>query len=268
LKKELLVLYKLPNSNITLPSKWSKVSTYQLLNKLGCPVLKSILVTDPSTINQYILNEIIDYLQSDVSTLRFQYTKPCLNPIRGGSIVPLSIDSLSSFLNDDYQLWFMSPLDRLKNSFGINVCYSRSFELIIYEIVGQGFDVSDLNRGDLNPHEIIYLHPKFDRGYYNNLLFRIKVNIVNENEYLESIKYRIIKLSKMGIPVSKSFFNSKFKSLPLSILEKVDKYTTSIFEYFGYNQELNISLSVTEKNKLVFWDIQNFKNKYEALYEE
>jgi len=262
------VLYKLPSNDINVPSNWSKVFTYQLLYRLGCPVMKSVLLSDTKAISQSILDEIKDYLESNQTTLRFQYIKPNSKPIRGGSIVTLDSQCISKYISDEYLLWFMNPLDRLKNKYGINVTFNKHLEKIIYEIVGQGFDVSDLNRGDLKPHETLLLNPSYDRGYYDSLLYRIGVEIIEEKEFFKSIEYRISKLSNMGISVSTDIFNAKFIPLPLSILEKIDKYTTNVFEHFQYNEDINISLSVTEDYKIIFWDIQTFKNKYETFKEK
>ena len=259
------MLYKLPNSEIQIPESWSKVKTYQLLSKLGCPVLKSVLLTDSKELSHSSIFEIRHHLQSTQSTLRFQYVNPNSKPIRGGNLINLDLKSLNKFRSDEYQLWFMSPLDRLENNYAINVAYRKNFDQIIYEIVGHGFDASDLNRGDLNPHEIIYLNPPHDRGYYGYITYRIKVDIINQAEYLESINNRIAKLSRMGIVVNKSRFCSNFKPLTLSLLERIDKYTKRVFEYFDYAEDVNISMSITSSNKIIFWDIQTFKNKYETL---
>jgi len=265
LKEVSLVLYKLPNSEIQIPKNWSKVETYQLLSKLGCPVLNSVLLTDSKELSQASIHEIQHHLQSNYSTLRFQYINPNSKPIRGGNLVKLDLLSLNKFRSNDYQLWFMSPLDRLENNYAINITYRKNFDQIIYEIVGKGFDASDLNRGDLNPHEIIYINPPQDRGNYGYITYRLKVNIVDRAEYLESINKRMVKLSKMGISVYRNKFCSSFEPLPLSMLESIDKYTTRVFEYFDYDEDINISMSITSSNKLIFWDIQTFKNKYETL---
>ncbi len=264
----LLVLYKLPNSKINLPSGWSKVSTYQLLYNLGCPVMKSILLTDSNALSESIINEIKDYLQSEQATLRFQYIKPNSNPIRGGSLVTLDVESLSKYISEEYILWFMTPLDRLKNKYAINIGYNKHSEQIIYEIVGQGFDASDLNRGDINPHQTIYFNPAYDRGYYNSLLYRINVEIIKYDDYSNSIIERTAKLSRMGISISEDTFCHQFTPLPFSIIEKLDKYTTNILEYFKYNENVNISLSISENYKIFFWDIQTFENKYETFKEK
>ena len=92
-----------------------KIATYQFLAKVGCPVFESILFDENEEINKEKLEIVRRVLKSDYCTIRYKYTKPCSNPIRGGNKSLITIKDLSSEIVSNTQMWLLQPIDRTKN---------------------------------------------------------------------------------------------------------------------------------------------------------
>ena len=138
----------LPNENYDNKEN-EKIQTYQFLAHAGCPVFNSVLFEQDEQLNDEKISKIKTILNSEYCTVRYQYVKPTLNPIKGGNKSKISISDLNRRKIDGTLMWLLESIDRTKNLYGINVYVNRIREFITIEIVGKGFDVSDLNRGDI-----------------------------------------------------------------------------------------------------------------------
>jgi hypothetical protein len=258
------VLYLLPSNSFTPDPYSTKILTYLRLWKLGCPVLKSAVLTNKQDLEQ--LDRVISHLNSDICTLRFQYTKPCSSPIRGGNAVAISKHDLEMYWSSDRFLWPMEPTNRLSNRYGINIGYFVYEDKIIFEIVGQGFDVADINRGYITPHQRIQVRVPEDRSAYGEIWKGASINIVSQEKYYESVSTRKLNLAKMGLKVHRLQFPRHFKPISLRMLERVDRFAQRIFESYNYAQDVVTSCSILQDDRVIFWDIQTGENKYAALY--
>lgn len=259
------MLYLLPNRAFCPNPYWAKVVTYLRLWRLGCPVLNSAILTEKQDLEY--LGEVVSHLGDSVCTLRFQYTRACRSPIRGGNAVAITKTDLERFWSDDRVLWPMEPTNRLSNRYGINIAYISHEKRIVFEIVGRGFDVADINRGYITPHQIIKVNTPEDRGFYGEIWKRASVSIVSEDEYHNSASIRRANLEKMGLDVSKLQFDQSFSPITLSMLERLDRFAQPVFESYAYAYDIVMSCSILEDGRTVFWDIQTGENKYAALYE-
>ena len=130
------------------------------------------------------------------------------------------------------------------------------------EIVGQGFDVSDINRGDITPHQIIILPDP--RYRYSEIWKGARIRIVDQVTYAESLRLRRKKLKLMGIKGPYTLPH-KFRPISLSLLEKLYWYAQPVFAMSGYKELTVLSCSVLQGGRIVFWDIQTPRSKYAAL---
>lgn len=260
------MLYLLPSdNNLALPPHWEKIATYLNLWRLGCPVLKSAILTEREDINTECINRIVSHLSSSLCTLRFQYVSPCSSPIRGGNIEEITKENLERFWSEYRILWPMEPVNRLTNLYGINITYIPFEEKITFEIVGRGFDVSDINRGDISPHQIIKLnHPNRRNGEISK---NASTYIISDNEYNYSQLCRKEKLNKIGVNTKDLKFDPAFKPISLGLLSILDKYAQRVFKSYNH-KEVVISCTIIENGNIVFWDAQTPRGKYETLYEK
>lgn len=237
-----------------------KVETYLLLSRCRCPVFKSILLEQNECIDQNKINLIREYLGSDECTIRYQYIIKNSSPVKGGNKYRIEIDTITTQQQEGALLWLMSPIDRTKNLYGINIY--KNIHCINIEIVGEGFDVSDLNRGQIIPHQSIYLEYPIRMGYNYEWWKFIKVSLMNELEYNKTLVTRFAKLKKFGLNVNqKEFFKLKYKPLSFDKLEELLMYFNQIDEKLKNQKEFVVSCSVNFDGTFVFWDIQTPQKK-------
>lgn len=254
----------LPNSSYKNP-KNEKITTYQFLASVNCPVFDSVLFEEKEEITNSKIEQVKDILKSDYCTIRYQYTKPSTNPVRGGNRVKLSLEELNKKIVDGTQMWLLQPIDRTQNIYGVNLYVKRDAKLFIMECVGRGFDVSDINRGDISPHESITFEYPIRDGWQNEWWKFVKVEIVNQFEFKNDKLVRLKKLDKMGVQATEEIFDHKFIPLDCALIEKLMQYTKSIDGGWKGSDEYIVSASMNNNGKFVFWDIQTPTGKKKIL---
>lgn len=254
----------LPNNFYKNP-KNEKITTYQFLASVNCPVFDSVLFEEREEITDSKIDQIKNILKSDYCTIRYQYTRPSTNPVRGGNRIKLSLDELNKKIVDGTQMWLLQPIDRTQNIYGINLYVKRDAKLFIMECVGRGFDVSDINRGDISPQESIEFEYPVRKGWQNEWWKFIKVEIVNQFEFENEKLIRLKKLDKMGIHATEEIFDHKFIPLDCALIEKLMQYTQSIDKHWKASDEYIVSASMNKNGKFVFWDIQTPMGKKNIL---
>lgn len=254
----------LPNQNYNF-QKNEKISTYQFLSKAGCPVFDSILFEENEELTKEKLLMIKDVLKSEYCTIRYQYVKPAINPIRGGNKSLIDLEELEKKKVEGTQMWLLQPIDRTKNIFGINLMVNRNNNSFVIECVGKGFDISDINRGDISPHESIYFKYPIEMGFQNEWWKFIKIDLISQKKFNDDKIVRLNKLRKFGLNVDNNIFDSNFNSLDCSLIEKLINYVDKIDSYWNESNEYIVSVSMNYDGSLVFWDIQTPKGKTNIL---
>lgn len=239
-------------------NKLEKISSYLELVRLGFPVLKSILITEINDLSN--IKFIKDYFSSDFCTLRYQYICTCKSPIRGGNIIKINYDLLKKEWNNSYYLWLLEPTNRTSNLYNINITYFPNNREIVLEILGKGFDISDLNRGDIYPHQIIKIGNILFEDLFENK-FKFSNNLIcNAEEYRVSIKKRIKKLQDLNFNISIENFNIEYKPCPTEILNKILIMVKRIV-LANISKHFTVSSSILADGRMVFWDIQKDTEK-------
>lgn len=260
-EKDMIIL---PNS-FYKNQKNEKITTYQFLASVNCPVFDSVLFEEKEEITDSKIEQIKDILKSDYCTIRYQYTKPTTKPVRGGNCIKITLDELNKKIVDGTQMWLLQPIDRTQNIYGVNLYVKRDEKLFILECVGKGFDISDINRGDITPQEsIIFEYPIRD-GWQNEWWKFIKVEIVNQFEFENDKLIRLKKLDKMGVQATEEIFDHKFIPLDCALIEKLMQYTKSIDDHWKVSDEYIVSASMNNNGKFVFWDVQTPTGKKNIL---
>lgn len=247
----------LPSQANLMKMRLEKLVTYLLLAEIGCPVFKSAIIFPTEQINQDTINQLRAYFHTGQVTVRYQYIRPCHSPIQGGNRYPLSLEALSLLQNEDTVLWLLEPINRLENEYGINL-YFHSNECKI-ELVGRGFDVSDLNRGHISPHQTITTELPIRKGWYNEWWKFLRYSFVSQEEYQNSQAIRIQKLKKMGLNASYDIFCDCYRPLPYQMLEQLLYYIVLIHNTIT-EEDFCVSCSISN-GSFVFWDIQTPNGK-------
>lgn len=242
-----------------------KIITYQFLSKVGCPVFDSILLEENEKITNNKLKIIKHILDSDYCTIRYQYVKACINPVKGGNKIALTVNNLLKAMVDGTQMWLLQPIDRTKNIYGINLKINRTAKSIIIESVGKGFDVSDLNRGNISPQEIIYFNYPIEYGWQNEWWKFIKIKFISSQQFQTDKLIRLNKLKTFGLNPTMEIFDDEYKPLSFDNIEKLIEYIRLIDENWKISQEYVISISMNYDGKFVFWDIQTTSGKMKIL---
>ena len=254
----------LPNENYKNENN-EKITTYQFLNSVGCPVFDSILLDENETLTVDKLKQIREVLQSEYCTVRYQYVKPTNSPIKGGNKTLIDLETLNAKTVPNTMMWLLEAIDRTKNKYGINMYVDRIKNLFQMEVVGQGFDVSDINRGNITPQEIITAEYPFYDSWYNEWWKYMNFRFKEQEEYENDKIIRLEKLQNFGLIVDETIFNAQFKYLPYEKIEKLLHLIKNIDNAWDKSDEYVVSASVNDDNSLVFWDIQTPKNKERIL---
>ena len=251
----------LPNSKRYETLK--KIDTYNLIASTGCPVLSSVLIEKTCDLTPNNIKVIKDYLASDICTVRYQYTKSNKSPIVGGNLVNIDCLSLSKLELTDAKLWLLQKVTREKNMYGISIYFQEN--QIQVELVGKGFDGSDLNRGNVSPHEIITLENPIRMGWQQEWWKFIKVWICSHKQFLKSKNVRMNKLSSMGIQANDALFDERYVPLPYNYLEQLILYIKALNNVVSVNSV--VAASILENGDFVFWDIHEEKDKINCYLE-
>ena len=245
--------------------EYEKLNTYQILSSIGCPVLKSVLIENNDILTPCVIDSISKYFTSKYCTIRYQYTRPNSKPVRGGNKIILLYDALIRNKVPDTLLWLLEPVNRLTNIYGINLYFNRKNETLLLECVGRGFDTSNLNRGDMNPHQSILFQLPLEYGYYSEWWKFAKFKFISKSQFEEYKCTRLKKLHDVGIKADEGIFDSFYKPLSSYWIEKIMEYSIKIYDHLVCERDFVVSCSILENNKIIFWDIATPKGKIKTF---
>lgn len=266
-------MYILPEDNVSkryIKGCVEKLHSYGFLLSAGLPVLKSVIITREE-LDQWEGSKekkIRTYLGNDYGMIRYLYKRPCHAVKNGGKIILISMDNIMKEMETDADLWLLEPSKRENNSYCFNICLNRQLENLHIEILGRGFDISDINKGKLFPHEWIDIPYPIRFGTYGDWWKWAKFYFCSQNAYEESVRIRKERLDKFKIS-SKGIFDICYKPLPMEILCQIFGWVQTI-EKLGFNNNsdfYNLSCSCEENGRIIFWDIQTPKGKANAYIE-
>lgn len=253
----------LPEESIKLYSGCAeKINSYQLLWSNGLPVLKSVYLTKNrlDTLSLIDIEKISSHLNHNKTMIRFIYRNSCHNVKNGGAIVEIDKEALQNELPSDADLWLLEPVKRTENRYCFNASINRTLEVVHLEILGEGFDISDLNKGVISAHEIISMPYPLVEGVFGEWWKWADFKICSEKDYMISKEIRERRLNAFGCNID---IPNKFRPLDLSMLETIRGYLKNI-EYLVKQTNydfFNISCSVLNSGRFIFWDIQTPEGK-------
>lgn len=268
-----------------------------LLNSCGLPTLRGMIITRPYPEIRGELHRFLHDTESKAALIRHDKRLESPPHPRGGFLVgeKMLLETIEFFFKLGRIVAVYEEADPLLNAHNMNLLFENDSEVCV-EVVGPGFDASDLQRGDLTPHETfsIYLSPK---GEIKDLKL---VSRIDQNTYEESVKLRIdkirIKLDSSPLPEvarkirenlkipedlnaylrtidsplckSRSYQPVPEKLLRDSVAKIIDSQVIKLYlSSTGARFPLVFSTSMVNRgSKQVFWDIVSPALKFEGLH--
>ncbi len=198
---------------------------------------------------------------------------------RGGFLVPEAklLQAIHPFFSDDRIVAVYEPINRLQNGHNLNLLF-RSTDEVLVEVAGPGFDASNLQRGDITPHEVLAVQVS-----PNGVPKKIAVVYqTTDEEYRRSVRARIEKLQEFPTfseadtddetlrsdllrtqtyqPISRNLIKQTLIAIVSSGF--IQRFT----ELAGVGFPINISTSYVEHGRRqIFWDAIAPSLKFEGL---
>lgn len=262
-------MYFLPNTKLRgyKNACSEKILTYQLIAKIGLPVLNSIILSnyELEALNRETENNIKNYLHDNSGMIRYLYHDASRHVKNGGKIVQISRETLINEQEKGADLWILEPCPREDNIFCCNVCLNRAIGNLHMEFLGEGFDVSDMNKGIMRAHERMDIPYPIPNGIYGEWWKWARFEFCTEEEYSESLIIRKNKLKKNGSGDNLNF-SSSFKAADMSTIECLFGWIEKIENSWLEEKPdfYNLSCSFQKNGRKICWDIQTPKGKMDA----
>ncbi len=242
-------------------------------------------------VTRTISDEVLEYLkywmrerQIERLTVRFDSTQPG-EPKNRITYTPTleGLWQMRYLMHDEVVAVIMEESGPSQQSYGVLTAFSEDY--LICEVVGPGFDVDDLLRGEISPHErfVFRRKDKYDDNY-RDLGPRdlAQHSIIARESYLQSVEYRYSKIygTRSGsdtadqadaLPVSQKLdVEAIIEQRSTTLHFHKDRYIplsyAKLHELYGYISELDVFYpgevsgkvavaSFLKKRGLVFWDL-------------
>jgi hypothetical protein len=126
-----------------------------LFQSVSLPTLRGMILT---RVYHDLENEVHRFLRNvGATSALIRHDRHVERPPypRGGFVVPKSLlyEVLVFFFRQNRIVAVYEPANPLLNSYNLNLLFESATDVWV-EVLGPGFDASDLQRGDLTPHEI------------------------------------------------------------------------------------------------------------------
>lgn len=253
-----------------------------LLEAVSLPTLQGLIVTRAAPALEIELRDFLRGVKADHALLRHDKVEEMPHSPRGGFLVEKGRlrSALDFFFNENRIVALYEPADPLRNGYNINVLVESPHTAIV-EVMGPGFDASDLQRGDLSPHEVFYASID-SAGEVDNLQLAHSVSAI---EYAASTEGRYAKIRRKFEAAPAKLFSVAptdyvATKLPPDHYQPIARrciastigaiMSSDIISVFrrstGVGYPLNFCSSfVNPGNRQVYWDIVSPTLKYGGL---
>lgn len=256
-----------------------------LLQAASLPALRSIIVTEPFPMLESKLQQFLQHVHANEALLRHDIVGETPNCPRGGFLIERErlVTALNFFFTQKRIVAVYEPADPLRNGYNLSILFQNRHDVIV-EIVGPGFDASDLQRGDLSPHEAFSLSIATD-GQIDDMQ---RTHSVSPMEYNNSVRLRRAKIQRKfeASPADLSSRADRIKVDPSASIPTIPTYklippplvidtilailSSGVIGRFlsatGVGYPLNFSTSfINRGDRQVYWDIVSPFLKYPKL---
>lgn len=172
---------------------FNKLLSWLHLVELGLPTLRGIIVPHWSRQAESAIQQFAGEIHASALLLRSDKVTETGAYPAGGFLVEVQAlrQVAQDFLAQGRILFLLEPVSPFSDLYSLSLGYTMSNQLII-ELVGRGFDASDLKRGQETPHESyrIELRP-------NGASVISDHSILSRNEYQASWRRRVSKVGRL-----------------------------------------------------------------------
>jgi hypothetical protein len=168
------------------------------------------------------------------------------------------------------------PRSPYADLYSLNALFQEDGRVIL-EIVGPGFDASDLQRGDITPHEHFVIRAdRLGRAVRDPRRLITDYRTTAAAAYKQSVRHRLLKIAEAhGMPLTEEAGTNclltagqtlllshldEYEQLPSDYLEKVIGYLTDLPQHLNEVSanpgDFVVSMSFLAPDaRLVFWDV-------------
>jgi hypothetical protein len=174
---------------------YHKLRSWLALFQLGLPTLRGIIVSSWTPQESEAVAGFAEMLGADRLLIRSDRRNESGKYPRGGYNVLLHQlpERVPWFLQQDRIVYLLEPRSPFNDLYSVNIAFWPDDPFVMLEIVGPGFDASDLKRGDLTPHEVIKLRRE-DDGFLDGIYSR---TTMAAPRYTRSWYDRLAKVARM-----------------------------------------------------------------------
>jgi predicted house-cleaning noncanonical NTP pyrophosphatase (MazG superfamily) len=173
-----------------------KIYSHIWLKAFGFPVPASVIVRDLTPTSQKGIHHFCARGRHKNLLLRHDRDPEIQNPPRCGYLFSVRnlARELIPFIAQKRTLMLQEPLSPYNDLYSCNASVRRNSTHATLEIVGPGFDASDLNRGDVTPHEVWDI--VCDPGSDSDLPAAKQTSLVDQATYERSVRKRLNKIGR------------------------------------------------------------------------
>ncbi len=166
------------------------------IRALRQPILDGLLVKRWSIDTGRALKGFCDRHGCDELLLRVDTLNSRWSERRGGYIIPASrARSVTKELNNDGKIAaFLEPVSPYRDRYSLAAITDDTKGKMTVEIVGPGFDASDLQRGDSVPHERFEAFIPEQSRPMQKLAFEQHTYVIRSEDYKRTVDERLVKI--------------------------------------------------------------------------
>jgi hypothetical protein len=175
-----------------------KTTSMLWMHALGLPVLSGIVVSDWSKVSADAVHKFARSGRFSKLLLRIDKRYQRWTTRRGGYLltlaeIPTTIEELR---HEGMIAVLLEPASPYADEYSLAGVTAPDQEKLIVEVVGPGFDASDILRSDLQPHERweADLGPIASRAKVTDPISCHRIFSTNSNEYRRSVQERLVKI--------------------------------------------------------------------------
>ncbi|ABD09183.1 hypothetical protein RPB_4500 [Rhodopseudomonas palustris HaA2] len=276
--------------------RYPKWNTMCLLRSLGGTTLNAVLLDPdqiiPSTPGvRGVLQHFSQVIGNSRVMIRTDRRKENASYVRGGNSYSLdqAAEYTTQLLTAGRGVIALEPTNRLTNLTTINLgvdgdgCWRA-------EILGPGFDASDLQRGDTIPEFVCYGLPMHPAQYSHIRAHNFSIEVLSTVSMEERTKSRLHSICQNVLPSFGADFRGsadseartrtwllqhgytsalrpRFASFPFNAFKRVFEMGQLVFQYRFNRQKTSafvLSSGILADYRLVYWDIADASNKWAA----
>ncbi|MFZ2804498.1 MAG: hypothetical protein WA001_04700 [Patescibacteria group bacterium] len=255
-----------------------RIQSYLAFHALNLPTLDGFVVFAWDNRTERNLHNVLKRYGWDAAVLRSDMSTNAHTKPRGGFLFQAEelVRETKRVLDEGRIPFLLAPANRWRNRLNGTILFSPGAPLLEWETIGEGFDMSDLQRGDNIPHE--HFQTSRSAGVHERTNYRR----IPREEYAKSVQWRIEKAGSLApqelhpnlMTRGRVFLAQQGSRLallpditpiPLKTVRQVAEYIHDLparLRQVGITiaEPFTISFSIVETDALVFWDVFSAKN--------